>query len=1029
MNNKGRWYINFKQQYKGVPVYRANVGFTVHENGNVVLVGSDVYPDISIDATPSISSDEALKIAQSNFMELTGTDSLVIRKEPELIIFPVENEKNFSYILSYNIELEYIDSLNVYSQVYFINAKTGEIIKEYSNIMNDCINATLNYKYWPEHYYDQQSGDQVYRNSKVRLYNLLGQAVDTKNTNSTGYVSFCNLAYNTYFLTAKFENSYVRLRNTNGLTKSLLPGTYNLSWDATDESNVYHHVNLIHDFFKNSPFNYDGMDYRMDAFINQGSSYNGWADGNSIGFGSQYGQYWARSSDVVYHEYTHNTIYHLYGNNWIGDPNNWYTQGSAMDEGFADFFACTINNDHIQGESVGVSRDLNNILEWDPSENKYYNCRVIGGACWDLREQIGSSITNKIVFDALQMQHHAYNFADFLDNMILADDDDDGNVYNGTPHDDQICDAFINNHKIDGTYLAGKIKRDITIDHFVIIIGNVTVTSGATLTIQPGVTVEFGGYYNLTVQEGGKIIAEGTEDQPIYFTAANPSGRRTWGTLFVNGSNNILKQCIVEYGDWGLKLRGSPSPASGNVVENCIFRKNDQGLRIENNTVDVRNCQIYDNRHNVVLIGNQDVDIEGCRIYNGDRDGIYSSNGNYVELYGNVIENNGLGSSSTRNGIYTNWNDIYYIVSCNTIRNNYSSEVSAYYDDKVEVGYSSIHDDNGYEVYNRNSGKIFCYFSWWGEYPPDYSQFYGDVTIVGYLYGRPSWEGQTRSGGLSKIVAMNLDNNNPDDDNITYESLKEKILSNPYFPEADSLLSRMYVIARKDFRENKYGLRKSFYNFLKNLRKQYPDTKISKKSLEYMIIWKMLEGDYNKAISHSKEALACEAGEEKRYMMLNLAYLYSNMFEFKKAERLIKKYKEKCGIDDRVVFMEETVKNIEYEYNKGYIKPIETSEEERMLVSRNDNIILNSPYPNPFNPITTISFQIPEEARLKAEVFDILGRRVSILTERKYTPGVYSISFDGKNLPSGIYFIRINYDPVDEGSKSKVFVRKVLLAK
>ena len=95
VNNKGRWYINFKQQYKGVPVYRANVGFTVHENGNVVLVGSDVYPDISIDATPSISSDEALKIAQSNFMELTGTDSLVIRKEPELIIFPVENEKKF----------------------------------------------------------------------------------------------------------------------------------------------------------------------------------------------------------------------------------------------------------------------------------------------------------------------------------------------------------------------------------------------------------------------------------------------------------------------------------------------------------------------------------------------------------------------------------------------------------------------------------------------------------------------------------------------------------------------------------------------------------------------------------------------------------------------------------------------------------------------------------------------------------------------------------------------------------------------
>jgi len=48
VNNKEKWYINFQQQYKGIPVYRANLGFTIHENGNVALVGSDVYPDISI---------------------------------------------------------------------------------------------------------------------------------------------------------------------------------------------------------------------------------------------------------------------------------------------------------------------------------------------------------------------------------------------------------------------------------------------------------------------------------------------------------------------------------------------------------------------------------------------------------------------------------------------------------------------------------------------------------------------------------------------------------------------------------------------------------------------------------------------------------------------------------------------------------------------------------------------------------------------------------------------------------------------
>ncbi len=45
---------------------------------------------------------------------------------------------------------------------------------------------------------------------------------------------------------------------------------------------------------------------------------------------------WAHSSDVIYHEYTHNTIYHVYGG-WIGDPNNEALEGSAMDEGLADY--------------------------------------------------------------------------------------------------------------------------------------------------------------------------------------------------------------------------------------------------------------------------------------------------------------------------------------------------------------------------------------------------------------------------------------------------------------------------------------------------------------------------------------------------------------------------------------------------------------------------------------------------------------------------------------------------------------------
>jgi len=120
---------------------------------------------------------------------------------------------------------------------------------------------------------------------------------------------------------------------------------------ATDETNVYYHVNVIHDYITDDPFYFDDMDYQMDASVSMGSSYNGWSDGSDIRFGSQGSYQWARSSDVVFHEYTHCIIHHLY-DGWIEPGTDYNTEAYAMDEGLADYFACTLNDDSRKGESV-----------------------------------------------------------------------------------------------------------------------------------------------------------------------------------------------------------------------------------------------------------------------------------------------------------------------------------------------------------------------------------------------------------------------------------------------------------------------------------------------------------------------------------------------------------------------------------------------------------------------------------------------------------------------------------------------------
>ena len=64
-------------------------------------------------------------------------------------------------------------------------------------------------------------------------------------------------------------------------------------------------------------------------------------------------------------------------------------------------------------------------------------------------------------------------------------------------------------------------------------------------------------------------------------------------------------------------------------------------------------------------------------------------------------------------------------------------------------------------------------------------------------------------------------------------------------------------------------------------------------------------------------------------------------------------------------------------------------------------------YPNPFNPSTNIRFDVPLKGTVKLSVFDLTGKLVTTLVHGTFDPGKYSISFNGENLSSGIYFYKL----------------------
>ncbi len=63
--------------------------------------------------------------------------------------------------------------------------------------------------------------------------------------------------------------------------------------------------------------------------------------------------------------------------------------------------------------------------------------------------------------------------------------------------------------------------------------------------------------------------------------------------------------------------------------------------------------------------------------------------------------------------------------------------------------------------------------------------------------------------------------------------------------------------------------------------------------------------------------------------------------------------------------------------------------------------------PNPFNPTTTVSFTLPEASDVRMEVYNLVGQKVAMLAEGPYAAGTHRVSFDGRNLPSGLYFSRL----------------------
>ena len=109
-------------------------------------------------------------------------------------------------------------------------------------------------------------------------------------------------------------------------------------------------------------------------------------------------------------------------------------------------------------------------------------------------------------------------------------------------------------------------------------------------------------------------------------------------------------------------------------------------------------------------------------------------------------------------------------------------------------------------------------------------------------------------------------------------------------------------------------------------------------------------------------------------------------------------------------------------------KAVSNSERFVIRVSNEDetnlptSFSLGQNFPNPFNPATTIRYDLPVQSNVQLAVYDLTGRKVTLLVNGVVERGHHSIHFDGSQLASGVYIYRLSTD-------SQVFTRKLTLIK
>ncbi len=253
--------------------------------------------------------------------------------------------------------------------------------------------------------------------------------------------------------------SRVRVLNDAGLEASLnvsIADSTPLVWNASDDESVdaqltaFVHGETVREFARTFAPQQSFLNQQVQATVNIADVCNAYSDGTTINFyaSGQGCENTGRIADVIYHEYGHSLHAHAIIEG-VGEFDG------ALSEGASDYLAATITGDPATAR--GFFMNANPLRDIDPlsSENRWpedlvgevhEDGKIIGQALWDMRKELVLSLGEaEGVLLANELYYQGLRRAVDIPTMyieILAADDDDGDLTNGTPNVCEINRAF-----------------------------------------------------------------------------------------------------------------------------------------------------------------------------------------------------------------------------------------------------------------------------------------------------------------------------------------------------------------------------------------------------------------------------------------------------------------------------------------------------------------------------------------------------------------------------------------------------------